>query len=168
MDNLRKKYSKQPIKGDIYNLQNLKVLLDDLMQEYFTKGLSLSQCNLGTDIKIVIGLISTVIAVSVTYLSVYTDFNDHKFYLMLLCSAYFVLNAVGEMYAKLRGNVFKFNNAKVYTSINAPNPIYTILVYSDKNPIPKKYSKSVCDLFDEDGRLQHTNFLDDLDNVVKG
>jgi hypothetical protein len=165
MEKLKLKYSKNPIRGDIYNLSQLKILLDDLVKEYLTSVKSCEQSMLLTDARIAVGLISTGIAAAIVYLSLKTEFEQHKNALILLISIYFVLNFFIEVYTRYIGSSFVFTDRTVVTSATPPEAVYTVLVYNKDRLIPEKYNKSVFDLFDESGRLIHEEFLSDLEEL---
>ena len=59
MEKICLKYDKKPIIGDIYNLQNLKVLMDDLMNEYVS-SLGYKRNYMYLDIRNIIGIISSI------------------------------------------------------------------------------------------------------------
>ncbi|AFN82580.1 Microsomal signal peptidase subunit SPC25-like protein [Encephalitozoon romaleae SJ-2008] len=162
MDNLKAKYNKNPLRGDIYNLSELKIILDDVIRDFMEKVRNSRQSKASTDIKIVIGLISTAIASVVAYLSVTSEFEYHRRIIAVLTLLYFIINILGEVYFRYIGFSMVFEDRVVSTNISAPDPTYVILVYNKNKLIPSKYTKSVFDLFDSNGRLVHEEFLDDL------
>lgn len=167
MEKLKSKYSKNPLKTDIYNLNELKLVLDDVVQEFITDVRHSKQSKTSTDVKIVVGLISTVIASVVGYISVRFDFEAYKMVLTILIALYFTINFLVEVYLWCTGSSFVFSDKVVSTKINFPDPTYVMLVYNKNKLIPNKYTKSVFDLFDSDGRLMHEEFIDDLEKVFE-
>ncbi|ADM11107.2 Microsomal signal peptidase subunit SPC25-like protein [Encephalitozoon intestinalis ATCC 50506] len=167
MDNLKAKYNKNPLRGDIYNLSELKIILDDVIRDFMENVGNSKQSKVSTDIKIAIGLISTVIASAVAYFSLTSEFEYHKQVITILTLIYFVINILGEIYFRWTGSSMVFKDRVVSTSVSAPDPTYVIMVYNKNKLIPSKYTKSMFDLFDSNGRLIHEEFLDDLQGLLK-
>ncbi|EEQ81647.1 hypothetical protein NCER_101840 [Vairimorpha ceranae BRL01] len=181
-DKLKLKYSKKPVKGDIYNLRHLKVLIDEILVDFLVKDLNYKLNNTYTDFQISVGLLSTVLAALLTYFSMNFEFKDYKVFMIWCLCIYSVLNGIVYIFDTLRGTTYYFtkvikNNVqedkndketekvvsiRVCTEILPPNPIYTLLVYKDNKLIPEKWSKSVFELFKEDGTLNASQFLDDV------
>lgn len=167
MDRLKAKYNKNPLKTDVYKLSGLKLVLDDLVQEFLAHVKKSRQSKTSTDVKIAVGLVSSAIAVAVGLISVRLDFATHKQLLTALIGAYFVLNILAEIYFWHAGTSFVFSDRVVSTKINSPDPAYNVLVYNRGKLIPRKYTKSVFDLFDSDGTLIHEEFIDDLERLFE-
>ncbi|KAG5859557.1 microsomal signal peptidase 25 kDa subunit [Encephalitozoon hellem] len=167
MDNLKARYNKSPLRGDIYSLSELKIILDDVVRDFMEKVKNSKQSKASTDIKIVIGLISTAIALVVAYLSTTSEFEHHRNIIALLTLFYFIINLLGEIYFRYVGSSMVFEDRVVSTNISAPDPTYVLLVYNKNKLIPSKYTKSVFDLFDSNGRLVHEEFLDDLQGLFE-
>lgn len=167
MDNLKAKYNKNPLRGDIYNLSELKIILDDVIRDFMEKVRSSRQSKASTDIKIVVGLISTAIALVVAYLSITSEFEYHRHIIAVLTLLYFIINILAEVYFRYTGFSMVFEDRVVSTKISAPDPAYVILVYNKNKLIPSKYTKSVFDLFDSNGRLVQEEFLDDLQGLFE-
>nr|XP_013180895.1 unnamed protein product [Papilio xuthus] len=165
IEKLNQKYSKKPIQGDIYNLMGLKVLLDDLLLEYLTKTKNYKQNTFVVDLKIFIGIISSILACGIAYCSVNYDFEEYRFLLIIALSIYFTLNTIVWIVEKARKTTFRFGNLSVVTDVQPPSPVYTIMVYEGDKLIPEKYNKSIFDLFADDGRLLHEKVLADFENL---
>lgn len=161
-----KKQIKQ-YKGDIYNLRNLKVVLDDALYDFITKTLSLKIKTAYTDFELFVGTISTILSIIVVYMSCNYDFCDYKLYLIICLTIYFILNGIITICNYFRSTTFAFDGMKVCTEICPPYPVYTILVYRNGKLIPEKFSKSVYDLFDCEGILSTDCFYKEL-NVFIG
>lgn len=160
MEELVRKYSKRPIKGDIYTLTNLKALLDDLLNEYLS-GEGFRRKYFYTDVKNGIGLLSAVLALVVTGLSVYCEFQRVKPYIGLCIGAYFLLYVLNYLVSYREGGRFYYDGFEIVTRADAV-PVYVLLVYRRDRPVPQKYTRSVLDLFDAEGRLDHEYFLGDI------
>lgn len=167
IEKIKQKYSKRPIKGEIYNLANLKILLDDLLLEYLTKVKKYKQKTFLVDLKIFVGIISTVVACVIAYLSVYKEFSEYRNMLIIGLSIYFTINMMVWVVEKMQKATFKFENISVETNVNPPSPVYTVMVYEKEKLIPEKYTKSVFDLFTEEGRLLHEEVLSDFERLFK-
>lgn len=163
LDKIRQKYDKRPIKADVNVLPQLKTAMDDVILEYLTKVRNLVQSTLLTDLQIVVGVISTILACAVAYSSVTYEFKDYRTLLAISLCVYCVLNAIMYLITKIWSYTFKFGDMAVYTSINPPSDIYSILIHTKGRLIPQKYSRSVFDLFDSEGTFLHNVFLDDID-----
>lgn len=160
MEKLKEKYKKSPIIADIYSLDQLKIALDDLLVECVS-SLGFRERNLYTDIQNTIGIISTMLAVVVTWLSECHKFQSIKTYMAWLVFVYFGINGVSCLYSYFKGGKIKFDGFEMITRIDK-TPVYVVLVYRKGKPVPVKYCKSVLDLFDENGRLDHALFIDDI------
>lgn len=161
MEKLREKYKKFPVVADIHSLDQLKIALDDLLVECVS-SLGFKESNLYTDIQNSIGIISTILAVIVTWMSECHRFQNIKFYMVWLVLGYFTINGLSYLYFHFEGGKIKFNGLEIITRIDK-TPIYVVLVYKKGKPVPVKYYKSVLDLFDENGRLDHALFIDDIE-----
>lgn len=167
MDGLKGKYNKSPLRGDIYNLAELKIILDDVIRDFLESTRNSKHSKVSTDIRIGVGLVSTAIAAVVVYLSMTSEFEAHKQAVTALTALYFVINALSEIYFRCIGSSMVFKDRVVSTSINAPDPTYVIMVYNKGKFIPSKYTKSVFDLFDSSGKLVHEEFIDDLQGLFE-
>lgn len=168
MDKLKSKYNRNALRADIYNMNELKLVLDDVVQEFLADVKESKQSKTSIDIKISIGLISTAIACVVLYVSMNSDFEANKSMLTALTASYFVINFLMEVYFWFVGGTsFVFSDKTVYTRISPPDPTYVVIVYNKNKLIPSKYTKSVFDLFDSDGKLVHEEFLDDLERLFE-
>ncbi|KAF9764427.1 Signal peptidase complex subunit 2 [Nosema granulosis] len=167
MEKLIEKYSKKPIKAEVYSLSNLKITLDDLLLEYLTKVKNYKQKTFLVDLKILMGVISTIVACAIAYLSVNYEFQEYKNMLILGLSVYFGVNTIVWVVEKTQKATFKFEDISVFTDIQAPSPIYTIMVYEGDKLIPEKYTKSVFDLYTEEGRMLHEKVLNDFKKLFK-
>lgn len=165
MEKLLKKYDRSPLKSNIHCLQALKISLDDLLVNFLKNMCNIKQNNNFVDLRILVGCISILSAIYVTYCSVYSEFKDYKNTSCTILFIYFVINSFVMLMQKFYGNECIFqacdNSVKVYTSMSPPDTNYIVMVYRN-GIIPEKYNKNVCDLFDENGNCQHKVFFDDL------
>ncbi|WUR05095.1 putative signal peptidase complex subunit 2 [Vairimorpha necatrix] len=170
LDKLKIKYSRRPLKGDIYNLRNLKLVTDEILLDFMQSVLKCKLNNLYTDFTLAVGITSTILAAFLAYFSTHYEFEEYKTYLIFSLIFYCGFNSVVYICDLLRTTTFKFTLVKenekvemrVCTDISPPNPVYTILVYKNDKLIPEKWSKSVFDLFNKDGVLQADEFLDQV------
>lgn len=173
MEKLFRKYKRTPVNSNINCLKSLKTTLDDVLSLYLRTEQEYKQNHFIVDLRIAIGVISTLAAAYLTYLSVYVDFKDYKNKAIALLGIYFALNGLLELVMKCtqKGKVFYGKNERgtisVYTSVKTPDTNYVVLVYKDKSVIPTKYNRNICELFDEEGVLQHEVFLNDIDAFFK-
>lgn len=170
MNRLMKAYSEKPVKGDIFRLRSLKVTLDDILKQYLTSVLGLKQHYLMSDIKISIGIISIVSAGILVYMSMNIDFIVYKPYAIIILVLYFTSNLLLEAYLLFFPEpTFKGKKGEVSlvvrSEVKSPHPIYILKVCSGKSKIPKKYTKSLYDLFYSDGILLHEKYLSDLEEL---
>lgn len=167
MEKLIKKYDRTPIRANTHVLQDLKIALDDILVNLLKNEFNIQQDHRITDLRIVIGFISIISAIYITYVSLYGDFKEYKQMSLILTLVYFVLNSFITFIMKFinKGCVFKArdNSIRVYTTVVPPNTNYIVMVYR-RGIIPEKYNKNVCDLFDEEGRCLHEVFMKDLKN----
>lgn len=169
MEKLIKKYDRTPIKTDLSTLQSIKICIDDTLLQYLRVHHQYKQNNLLTDFKIVIGVISTVIAGFVTYLSVSKEFVDYKSLVTYLLLLYFGLNGFLEVINRFvnKGCIFhgknESGNIKIYTKIPQPDTSYIMIAFRNDKTIPIKWTKNVCDLFNEEGLFLHKKFYDEID-----
>lgn len=163
MEKITLKYNKKPIVGDLYTLANLKILLDDLLNEYLTSR-GRRRSYVYVDIKNAIGIVSMGLAAAVVFLSVYCRFQDVKFAMSCCLALYFVLYAISLVAAYLEGNKFYYDSFNIVTRADDV-PVYVVLVYVHGQPVPLKYTKSILDLFDERGHMDHELFLRDLEDL---
>lgn len=173
MDKLLRKYERTPIKSEIASLSPIKVTLDDVLITYLRTEMQYKQDFMVTDARIVIGLVSTGLAILLTYLSLNKEFKEYKIMACYILAAYFLINGIAEILIRIvnKGSVFKGRNENgfinVVTNIGAPDTNYVVMVYKDDKVIPEKYNNNVCDLFDEDGMLLHEIYLKEIDAFFK-
>lgn len=165
MEELKLKYDKKPIIGDIYTLSNLKIMLDDILNEYLLRS-SHKRNYLYSDIKNIIGIISILLSSICCYLSMLYKYEIVKKYIALSVIIYFVINTISILIGYLEDGKFYYNDLYIKTRVDDV-PTYIILVYSRGKVIPVKYNKSIFDLFDETGRMDHHMLLNDLENLFK-
>lgn len=160
MERLQEKYKRSPIVADIYSLDQLKITLDDLLVECVS-ALGFKERNMYMDIQNSIGIVSTIMAVAVTWMSECYRFQDIKLYMVWLVLGYFGINGLSCLYSHLNGGKIRFDGLEIVTRIDK-TPIYVVLIYKRSKPVPAKYRKSVLDLFDESGKLDHVLFISDI------
>ncbi|KAF7683521.1 Signal peptidase complex subunit 2 [Astathelohania contejeani] len=166
MEKIIKKYDKKPIKTNTYILSNLKVTLDDFVIQFMTKELRCTENFLFTDFRIAVGIVSTILASILAYLSITYDFNEYKTICAIFLLIYFVSNIIVEAISNIfRRNVIYVGKKEdkrisVKSILKGPNTIYTLLV--DSNGSVSKYTKDIRDLFDEEGMFLHNIFFNEL------
>ncbi|KAI5168403.1 signal peptidase complex subunit 2 [Pancytospora epiphaga] len=160
-DALTKKHDSKPIMADIYTLGNMKIILDDLLNEYLiSRGFKRNYAF--PDFRTTIGLISTVLAIIVTYLSLYYKFDDVSSSITFCIFLYFVLNAFVSVIGYFEEHKIRYGTFYLVTKANIA-PSYTIEYFTAGSAI-KKYTKSLYDLFDSSGRMDHVLFINDMED----
>lgn len=157
---LTEKYIKAPIKADIFSLEQMKITLDDFLIEYAT-ACGLTQKHTLTDFQNTIGIISTIQAAIVVFLGYFYKFDDTKKILAIILAIYFGINIFSFIISYFFGGKISFKEFEAVTKIDK-TPVYVIILHWKGKGVPVKYHKSVLDLFDEAGRLDHIEFLKDL------
>lgn len=164
MSKIVEKYNKRPVMGDIYTLPNLKILLDDLLNEYLAeKGHRRSY--LFMDIRNGVGIVSTAVAAAVIFMSLNYKFENIKAPMGLCLLVYFVINAASLAVTWYEGERFCYDAFSV-TTRSDDTPSYTVLVYMHGKCVPMRYTRSFFDLFDRTGRMDHAMFVEDLDRLL--
>ncbi|KAM0671436.1 microsomal signal peptidase [Ordospora colligata] len=167
MDILKTKYNKNPLVGDVYCLNSLKIILDDVIKEFMDTVKNSKQSTVSSDIKISTGLVSAAITGATVYISLTSEFKQHKSIMTVLVVAYFVINILVEIYERWNGKSMVFGSKTVSTTINASDAIYTVVVHDSTQPTPNKYTRSVFELFDSDGKLIHERFIEDIQDLFE-
>ncbi|EJW03680.1 hypothetical protein EDEG_00168 [Edhazardia aedis USNM 41457] len=173
MDKLIKKYDRKPIKCDLTSLTPIKLTLDDVLGEYLRVEMKYKQSHLFTDLRIFVGLVSTIMSVYLTYLSMNKEFKEYKYICFVIVGVFAVLNGLLELILRVfaRGTIFSGKKEDericVYSNISRADTNYIVMVYKDGKLIPDKYNKDVRDLFDEDGMLLHKLFIEELNYFLK-
>ena len=163
MEQLIFKYDKRPIRGDLYTLPNLKVLLDDLLNEYLgTVGHKRSF--IFTDLRNACGIASIVFAAVIVWISMSCDFTASRMWLGITIGGYALMYLLDYVCAHFEGGKFYYTDFTIITRADI-TPVYILLLYRDSNPVPYKYTKSILDLFDDTGRLDHDLFIRDMENI---
>ncbi|KAM0676626.1 hypothetical protein BDAP_002836 [Binucleata daphniae] len=169
MDKLIKKYDRTPIKTNLSTLQTIKISIDDSLLQYLRVHHKYKQNNLLTDLKIFIGLCSTIVAVIITYYSMTQDFVDYKALAAYLLIFYFTINGFLEFVVRFvnKGCIFRGTNEagsiRIYSKLPQPNTNYILIAFLNNKTIPIKWNKNVCDLFDEEGTFLHKQFYSEID-----
>lgn len=168
MDKIITRYNKKPIQSNIYVLQGLKLSLNDLLVEYLKHERGFKQKQLFTDMRIVVGLFSVACAIITCYISMYKDFSDYKNELVVLLGIYFSLNFLLEIWTMLffRNVIFEGTNKDGSVRIDGFNRAvdtnYKLIIYRNGKVVPGTFSKSVYELYDESGVLDHETFLKEI------
>lgn len=165
LEKLIKKFENAPIRVDLYTLEQLKIALDDLLILY-CKERGFKEKHHLTDFLNIIGVISTILASIVLYLSLYSTFEASKKLLVICLSIYVILSILSFIVYCFFGGCIQFLEFDVVTRIDK-TPVYVSLLYWKGKVVPVKYYKSVLELFDETGKLDHVLFLNDLENLFK-
>lgn len=200
------------IAPSLFNLPNLQVLVRDAVPEavetafsrFFSNDLNsnekksskkdekptetaqykLKKCNARTDLKIVVGLISTALAICTTYLSLYHEFNDVYYFLLGLVVLYFGLNGSIEFLNFFNGGVvFEGEVICENTQKEKSEQKTTLKVYQKEHEDPSKlvftversqkltksfdFTVSLYDLFDKSGELQVKELVQGLGTGIK-
>lgn len=164
MEKLIIKYEKNPLKVNLRKLINLRVSLNDLLYEYLNNKNCVQNFR-STDIRIIVGFISSILASITTYISLFYEFQDIKKLQIFLLSFYFCINGLYELYSKFVANYTYYGNMNgksliIYSYID---DYYRLeVVYNGKY---KKYKALIYDLFYENGILDHSKFLGDLNDL---
>lgn len=160
MDDLLRKYNKRPIIGDIYNIRNLKNITDNFICEYL-KARGFKMNCLYIDIQNVFGLLSVCVAGATAYISTFYEFHTMKWLLKYLVPIYFSLSFASFFVSYKVGKKVIFNKFYLTTRIDSVQT-YILLIYFNHRVVPGKYSKSVYELFDENGRFDHELLFKEL------
>ncbi|KRH94100.1 putative Signal peptidase complex subunit 2 protein, partial [Pseudoloma neurophilia] len=101
--NTLQKHKKTVYAQNLYNLPNLKAIVNDYISEYLNQQneYKLVQNHCLTNIKIFIGLLSIILAIIITYLSMTKDFNDCYSILFVIITVYFILNLTYEIILRM-------------------------------------------------------------------
>ena len=165
MESLKIKYSKNPITADIYTKKQLKIALDDLLFEY-CKVMGFKENHFTTDLKNVVGIISTILSLIVCYLGYHYSFQEMKFVMGICVTIFFSIQFLCFLFCYFRGERIKLEKYEISTKIDKTNT-YNILVFPKGEKTPIKYNKSIFDLFYENCKMDHELFLKDLENLFK-
>lgn len=160
MEALIARRDREPIYGDIYTLPGLKVLLDDALREYLVAS-GYAHSTLCLDVWLAIGLLSLVLAGGVALISTYCDFYTTRRTVAWMLHTYVAANLVSLVITRIEGGRAVYGPVSV-TSRIADMRSYVLLVYHRDRIVPAKYTRSIFDLFDSDGRLDHRLFFADL------
>ncbi|KCZ75509.1 hypothetical protein H311_03512 [Anncaliia algerae PRA109] len=169
MESLKQKLSKNPIKSDLRSLLDLKIILDDLLSSYLTATNKFTRSYFLVDLRIAIGIISTICSLVVVYFSLYHEFVFYKPYVTWLLSIYFGLNISLECYFYFFKNpVFSGRNKKsktikVFTAIKSPDTKYYIDYYNDK--VKKSHTIEMTEVFGDKGTLFHEKCFEIFDDI---
>lgn len=165
MSDLKTKYSKSPIKADLYSLDQLKIALDDLLIEYCS-SIGHKEIHLLTDIQNIVGVVSIILCLCVLGQSYYFKFDTIRSYMALCLLAYFALNILAFILTFFMGGKISFEKLNVKTSIDSAHQYQVTLNYkSEKSPVT--YKKSIFELFDNSSKLDHEIFLNDVADLFK-
>ncbi len=162
-EKLISKYTKTPSITDIHVLEQLKITLDDFLSEY-SREKGYKEKHTLTDFKNTVGIISTIQAVIVLIASLYFKFENAKRVLAMAIFSYFAVNIFCIIVSYFFGGKISFIEFEAITRIDSI-PTYVILLFWKGRGVPVKYSRSVLELFDETGRLDHVEFLNDLNEL---
>merc|ERR1711890_63533 len=168
MDPLFQKYDKTPKKVDLRELKNLHICLNDFIIEYMNlKGYKENHRN--TDIKIVIGFVSTILASIACFLSVKYDFSWYRYYMYIIVGLYFTLNggvAFLDSNTFYRGNKKDSNHSKSIQIENISIPgenTYTINFLFDRKR--RKFIVDIKDVFYKNGEFDHKILIEKLEKL---
>lgn len=165
VEKLTRKYTKAPIKTDIYSLEKVKVTIDDFFIEYCKERGFREKYHL-TDFQNVVGIISTIQAGIALFLSMYCQFENVKSLLAAVVYSYFAINIFSLVVSYFAGGKITFYEFEARTRIDK-TPVYVALLYWKGRVVPVKHHKAVFDLFDDEGIFNHTEFLKDLEILFK-
>lgn len=175
---------KSPIyASDLYNLPNLKIIINDSIPEILNEEYSdtsdnklvFRECHLLTDIKIVVGMVSVILSAITTYISLRRDFNHSYYLLFALVGSYFILNFLYETASKMfnwsniicQGKMVKDDSRLKIQTMSSPTPGQLLfqLTIAGKKTKSLTVPMNIHDLFDKKGL-----FLRDTvkDKMVRG
>lgn len=160
-DAIVKKHNKRPIVADIYTLGNMKILLDDLLNEYLG-ACGYRRDHTFPDARNAIGLISIALAMAVTYMSLNCKFDDVMVTISGCVLLYFVLNIAIFIVGYFEECKYRYGGFYLVTRVDMA-PSYTIEYHLPAGSVLRKYTKSLYDLFDDTGKMGHALFVDDME-----
>ena len=160
---LTKKYTKTPIRVDLYSLEKLKIALDDLFVEY-CKAKGYHEKPYLVDFQNAIGVVSTILAGVVALLSVYFRWEAICTPVVICVAIYYAINTASYALTYVYGGKIVFREFEAVTRIEK-TPVYVSLIFWKGKMAPVKYYKSALDLFDETGKLDHVQFLNDMEKL---
>lgn len=165
METLLKKYNKRPVTGDVYTLSNLKVIVDDLLCDYLYAA-GFRRVYFYENIRIALGMLSMVVAAVTTYASLYYPFKQTECLLKYLVCGYFSLTVLGFIISQVEGRRVIYEGFHVVTRVD-DSQNYILLIYFKGKVVPQKYSKSIFELFYNDGKLDHLLLIKELGGIFK-
>ena len=160
-NNLIKKYEKTPIYCDIYTLGNVKVVLTDFGCE-FLKLRNFTQNIQFDNIKIIIGLISGIFSITITYMSMIYKWASISLYIKLMVIGYYIINSLWYLIDYFEDGKFIFFDGTTYLKVKIGldiHGIYTI-TYNNKN-----YKINAFDIIYENGKLDIPIIIKELNKI---
>jgi hypothetical protein len=131
-----------------------------------------SQSYILTDVRIFVGLLSTIFGAVLAYLSVTRDYSEYRTVAVCFVSIYFVLNLTLEVILRFFNKRLIFSGKgiggciKVKSSVLSPDTKYVLSVYKNEKKVPREIILDFCELFDREGVLLHERFLERLDSSM--
>lgn len=171
MEKFRNKYDKpkNPPKTDLYTINQVKISLDDFLVEYLT-ALGFKECNFYVDFSNTIGIFSTIFAGLTCYLSMYYQWEHIKKYITYSVIAYFCINSILFIYCCFKSGKIRFSGLEIATKIqftDDKNPVYTAMIYKRNKVVPLKYTRTIFDLFYDNGIMDYKILIEDFDKLFK-
>lgn len=161
-EKLLQKYSKIPVKTDIYSLKAVKITLNDVLTECMS-CLGFKTKFLYVDLQNFIGILSLILSGFTVYYSVYYKFQEVQKYIANCVFAYFFLSGISYILAYFYSKKLLFEDLEIKTEIKDRSSY--IAVFHLKNKKVVKYYKEINDLFDERGILNHVQFFNDISKL---
>lgn len=168
MDALISKYNKSPVQVNKHNLANLKIALNDLLIEYLVRDRGYVQRHTYTDLKIAVGMVSVACAIVTCYMSMHYTFAEYRTALIVTLGIYFSINFLLEICSRffVRNTIFEGYSRHGTLTIDGFNKAvdenYKLIIYKDGKAIPGNFSKSIYELYDDAGVLDHEMFLREI------
>ncbi|KAL6121675.1 hypothetical protein NUSPORA_01374 [Nucleospora cyclopteri] len=167
-NNVEKTVKRENVTADLYTISEVKVVLDEFLCK-FLRNNGCKQFFLMENIRLAIGVVSSLLGVIICYLSMNFTYDIVCKYVTLSVIIYYIINGLTYLLEKNKYYFLIQNNDSslkfdIVTEIDE-KPDYTILVYVESIPI--KYSKSIYELFYDDGYLDTKLFKNDLEKTFK-
>lgn len=160
-NNLIKKYEKTPIYCDIYVLGNVKVVLTDFVCEFlklrnFTQNIQLD------NIKIIIGLISGLFSITITYMSMMCKWTSISLYIKLMVIGYYIINSFWYIIDYFEDGRFVFFDGTRYLKMKIDLDVHGIYTITYNN---KKHKINAFDIIYENGKLDIPIIIKELNKI---
>ncbi|KAI5171579.1 hypothetical protein NEFER03_0901 [Nematocida sp. LUAm3] len=144
--------------SEVYSLETVKEDLDAYIRSVLLETEGYEEVTTGTDIKILLGVLSSILTGILLVLSVFYDFEVYKTYGMFLVLFFWIFSYTDFLLSRF---VFHhtFTGTKsqkhlsLITKLDPPISIYTALFYFNKKEIPTKFAVDIAHLYNENQEL---------------